>query len=604
MLYLASLVVFAFGALSFSILTVSYWTQRRGTPAGEATVFPVFTLVCAVTFLLNLAFEYGAPGSAALVVLHALAAGLLAPLMLHLVYELEARHLPAARAWRVALFALYAVAIVTGLAQGIDHTGIASVPAADLLDRAPAVILLTAGALGVALRVFSRRPLPAGERAHARWIATLFLLLLLCAALNLVQPGSLAAGLPDYLLLAFFGVSLYYRERLVFFDLLVKRGAFFLLGLVILALSVTAASRVLFRLPNDWSPWMCAPALLPFWLLGPWIYARVDRAIDRVWLRRPYSAAEAEREFIRDIQSATGDEDLCARAAVSLTRIFQAPAEVHFDATFPAAIDRRQLAEPMEPLGYVLLSARPDFIPFLSDDRRLLQSLTRTLAVVLENVRFRIGEQELRWLASRAELKALRAQINPHFLFNALNAIAGLIQDQPQLADETIEQLAQVFRYTLRKSENEWVSLAEEVEFVAAYLRVEQARFGDRLKLSFHLDPSAASIPIPAMCIQPLVENAIKHGAAATEGRGTVALRTAMEGETLRIEVCDNGPGFPPGFSLSGNGETHGLRNVSERLRGYYGAAARLCWESGPGGTCVWLSVPAGDMCDARPHSG
>src|SRR6185369_16453937 len=129
-------------------------------------------------------------------------------------------------------------------------------------------------------------------------------------------------------------------------------------------------------------------------------------------------------------------------------------------------------------LGQVTLQARADSIPFLSDDRRLLQSLTRTLGVVLENVRFREREQELRWLASRAELKALRAQINPHFLFNALNAIAGLIPGQPALADETVQQLSEVFRYTLRKSEKEWVALEEEVEFVSAYLQVEKARFG------------------------------------------------------------------------------------------------------------------------------
>ena len=90
-------------------------------------------------------------------------------------------------------------------------------------------------------------------------------------------------------------------------------------------------------------------------------------------------------------------------------------------------------------------------------------------------------------------MKALRAQINPHFLFNALNAIAGLIQDQPELADETIEQLAQVFRYTLRKSENEWVRLDEEIEFVTAYLRVEQARFGERLQVEFAVDPGGGA---------------------------------------------------------------------------------------------------------------
>jgi two-component system sensor histidine kinase LytS len=235
----------------------------------------------------------------------------------------------------------------------------------------------------------------------------------------------------------------------------------------------------------------------------------------------------------------------------------------------------------------------------MSDDRRLLQSLSGALGVVLENVRFRADrrrqeerEQQLRLLASRAELKALRAQINPHFLFNALSVISGLMQYQPELADETIERLAQVFRYTLRKSDNEWAPLGEEIDFVTAYLRIEQARFGDRLQVEFDVSPDAARILIPAMSIQPLIENAIKHGVSAREGCGAVGLRATLEDGRLSVEVSDNGPGFPPDFSLQQPGQSHGLRNVAERLRGYYGDAARLSWESGGNGTRVVLTFP------------
>ena len=249
----------------------------------------------------------------------------------------------------------------------------------------------------------------------------------------------------------------------------------------------------------------------------------------------------------------------------------------------------------------------------MSEDRRLFDSLARTLGVVLENVRFRQQrrnqenrEQELRLLASRAELKALRAQINPHFLFNALNAIAGLIQDRPQQADETIEQLALVFRYTLRAAEKEWVRLDEEIEFAASYLRVEQARFGRRLRVEFEIDSAVTAVPIPAMSIQPLVENAIKHGISAREGGGTISLRACLNQQTLTVEVRDNGPGFPPGFSLPqlADGAVltgHGLRNVVERLRGYYGSAACLRWECEPGNTRVFLTIP---QCTAAAVMG
>ena len=95
------------------------------------------------------------------------------------------------------------------------------------------------------------------------------------------------------------------------------------------------------------------------------------------------------------------------------------------------------------------------------------------------------------------------------------------------MADYAIEQLAQIFRYTLRKSEREWARLDEEAEFAAAYLRMEQARFGDRLQVELSVDPEAHRVSVPAMCVQPLIENAIRHGASTVEGRGFVRLRIA-----------------------------------------------------------------------------
>jgi LytS/YehU family sensor histidine kinase len=149
-----------------------------------------------------------------------------------------------------------------------------------------------------------------------------------------------------------------------------------------------------------------------------------------------------------------------------------------------------------------------------------------------------------------------------------------------------------VFRYTLRKSENEWAVLGEEVDFVTAYLRVESARFGDRLRVELAVDPAAARVPIPAMSLQPLIENAIKHGVSAMEGRGVVGLRADLDGDCVRVEVFDSGPGFPPGFTLAENGDGHGLRNVAERLRGYYGAGAQLTWQSNGDGTRVRMVLP------------
>ncbi len=539
--YLASLAVFTFGALTFCVLTVSYWTQRK---TRALRPFPMFTLVCAVAFVTNLLSQAGWLETAPMALIRSLPAGLLPTLMLHVIWE------PGGR-WRRATLAIcYLVGTAAAIAMSLD----------DGLYVLPPVLLATSAALGIGV-------LARSQGAHRRPFLVLFALMLVFAMANLSSDRTFVRQAPDYLVLAFFGVTLYYRERLVFIDLLVKRGVFFGVGLVVLA------GAFAFWMHPDYA---VAALTLAFWLAAPWIYHGVARAVDSFWLRRPYSPAEAERRFIRETQAASTEDELRDYASRSLRDIFRTDAEVRL-----GDVEKK-----------IVLAPRPDGIPFLSDDLRLLESLEGALGVVLENVRFREREQQLRLLASRAELKALRAQINPHFLFNTLSVIAGLVQYDPELAAETVEQLAQVFRYALRKSENEWATVGEEVEFVAAYLRIEQARFGARLRVVFEIEPEATQIRIPAMSIQPLVENAIKYGMSAKEHGGVVRLRAGVEQERLTIEVFDNGPGFPTGFSPDASAPGHGLRNIAERLRGYYGDTALLVCENGPDGARAAISLP------------
>jgi signal transduction histidine kinase len=449
-------------------------------------------------------------------------------------------------------------------------------------DQAPAVMLAAAAALGL---LFPDR----GNRRLRVWYGVLLSLTVMVAVASLFSPSPVTILAPDYLLLAFFCVTLYYRERLIFFDLLIKRGLFFCFAFVALALLLSAE-----HVPDRLTIILILTA---FWLLAPWIDSALGLLVDRLFLRRRYSPAEAERLVLRELQMAVTEDDLRGRAARSLSDVFGCSAEVQFGWP-PGQGPGEGLVAVMQGLGQVALRSRPSGIPYMTDDRRLLDSLARSLGVVLENVRFREQqarqqerEQQLRLLASRAELRALRAQINPHFLFNALNAVAGLLPSRPDLADDAIQQLAQVFRYTLRKSEREWARLDEEAEFAAAYLSLEQARFGERLGVELAVDPEAARVSVPAMCVQPLIENAIRHGTSMVEGKGFVALRIRVAGSMASIEVCDDGPGFPPGFSLAASAG-HGLRNVAERLKGYYGDSAKLCWESGSSSTRVLLTIP------------
>jgi two-component system LytT family sensor kinase len=222
----------------------------------------------------------------------------------------------------------------------------------------------------------------------------------------------------------------------------------------------------------------------------------------------------------------------------------------------------------------------------------LLRSLGGVFGFMLENIRLqrkRVEQeqlaQELRLQTSKSELKALRAQINPHFLFNALNAIASLIHTDPARADEAVEQLAEVFRYTLRRSDSEWAPLDQELIFARAYLDVEQARFGQRLVCTIDSDHQVPAPSIPSMLLQTLLENAVKHGVSQERGPGRIDVIVRTTGDEVTIEVRNTGPvARDPsaheatargGLVRSGQGgEGFGLHSVRERLKGHFGDRA------------------------------
>ncbi len=203
--------------------------------------------------------------------------------------------------------------------------------------------------------------------------------------------------------------------------------------------------------------------------------------------------------------------------------------------------------------------------------------------------RARAVEQARAELA-QAELRALRAQINPHFLFNTLNTIASLIAENPRAAEDTTTRLAEVFRYALQASDRERAPLGDELAFVRAYLEIERARFGSRLRVVEAVEPGLESVPVPSLLLQPLVENAVRHGAAARTEGGTIRLDARRRDGHLVVEVGDDGPGFDGDRSPRGAG--FGLYSVRERLRAA-GLPDALTIESSPGrGTCIRLTLP------------
>jgi len=202
-------------------------------------------------------------------------------------------------------------------------------------------------------------------------------------------------------------------------------------------------------------------------------------------------------------------------------------------------------------------------------------------------------ERELTELAATAQLAALRAQINPHFLFNSLNSIAQLIHSDPDKAETCVERLAEIFRYILRRAEKELVPLADEMQMAAAYLDIERARFGDRLRVETTIDPRSLQQLIPNLILQPLVENAVKHGLSRKMGTGTVRIQAEVTEDLLTLTVGDDGLGMPATTLGTVYERGVGLRNLRDRLARLYGAAHLPEIISAPGGgTKVRLRIP------------
>lgn len=178
--------------------------------------------------------------------------------------------------------------------------------------------------------------------------------------------------------------------------------------------------------------------------------------------------------------------------------------------------------------------------------------------------------------ALAAELKALRAQVNPHFLFNALNTIAALVRRQPQVAEQVTEELADLFRYVLRASEKTVATLREELECARMYLAIEEARFGARLAVEIDVPEELCDVRVPSLMLQPLVENAIKHGVSRSEGPCVVHVIARLRDGQVEIDVFDTGPGFDcTDIDIVCRRGT-GLGNVFQRMQLLFGTRARL----------------------------
>lgn len=354
--------------------------------------------------------------------------------------------------------------------------------------------------------------------------------------------------------------------------------------------------------------------LLALWVASSYLFPLLRRGtaafIDRVVLMR-----SADRRPLDDlnarVQVSTTEHDVLTAACESIGQALNA-ARVTWEPS-----DRCATSLPIGTIEIPTAEA-PHYrltIGRLAGGRRLLSgdivTSERAVAIVgrrLDTLRLTaeryervLHEREMRGLAAEAELAALRAQIQPHFLFNALTTIGYLIKQAPDRAVTTLLRLTTLLRSVLRV-DGEFTTLRRETELVACYLEIERERFEERLQTELDIPDSTADVSIPPLLLQPLVENAVKHGIAASRSGGAVFVGAALEGSDLCITVRNTGAplrGRQPG-PLGGVG----LRNVERRLANYYGDAATFSLvTSDLGETVAALRIPAIESGSGTPGS-
>jgi len=348
--------------------------------------------------------------------------------------------------------------------------------------------------------------------------------------------------------------------------------------------------------------------LLAIWaataLVFPLSRRAVARFVDRVVLARA-DYATLVSQLAEDVQRDEAPEAVLERTCVVLAPALTASTVTWEERTLDtsgAVTPRHVPILPAEAPHYLLIVGQlAGGRRLLSDDIAMLERVALIVARRIDALRLTgeryermLQEREMRTLATEAELRALRAQINPHFLFNALTTIGYLIQQTPPRALKTLLDLTTLLRSVLR-SEGEFTTLGRERELIECYLKIERERFEERLTFTLDIPDHLVHVPVPSLIVQPLVENAVKHGIAGTRDGGMITVSATLDSD-LRIVVRNTGA---PLGTAAASGSGVGLENVRRRLHHYYGDEASFTVvRDESGATVAELRLPAVDSDD------
>jgi len=445
----------------------------------------------------------------------------------------------------------------------------------------------------VLLAIFARR-----EPGWRRALSAVALAAFAVMALHLSQHTSGTESWPTELLghhasLPLALVILYQDYRFAFADLFLKRALTLVavLGITVALYRIVIAPHVTIDPP-------LLATMLGLWvataLAYPWLRRIIYGGVDRVILRRAdYTRVRAE---VAACISALDTEAQILDAACEILRLALTARQVTWS-TDESLVRVPTTEEPAYGIEVEGLAAGRRL---LSDDLAMLEAVALLVARRIDAVRVtreRYGrdlrEREILQLATEAQLTALRAQLNPHFLFNALTTIGYLMEAAPQRALQTLFRLTGLLRAVLKRSDGELGTLADELEIIRSYLGVEAARFEERLSVTIDIPADLSPVPLPPLILQPLVENAIKHGITPQKEGGRLVLAARRDVATMVITILDTGAGVTAADLAQRRARGIGLSNVEARLAHYYGDAASVTVRSAPGvGTTVEVRVP------------